>query len=923
MHRLPRGQFSYIALIAATLAAMDSASAAENLPPLQVDPALLGLPPGAPATAPAASAPSNAKATPVAGGGAMPAVGGVAAGAAAVAPVGAVPAAAPVKSATMAKAVPVLGPSRNPGASSGPVNMSVLKVDPALLGPAPSALAAAEAEVSGDGSAPASAPLAGAGGAKAAPPLAKGPTPVVIPLGKASDRKTSPVYITANTIDGLNDVRVVATGNVEVVKADSRLEADLLTYDQKADEVEATGNVRLRRESDEMAGPHLKLKVGESIGFFEQPTYRISRTPTSSISTNAIAPELTPKRAAVPGYGHAERLDFQGEDKYKLTQATYSTCKPGDGEQDWFAKVGDLTLDYGQNHGEANDATVYFMGVPILHSPWLSFALNNERKSGFLAPTIGSSTRSGFEYIQPYYWNIAPNMDATFGPRFLTKRGVQLQGEFRYLGETYSGQMSGEYLPDDKLFGKDRNAFTIRHLQRFSDRLVGSINASHVSDDTYFTDLSTRLTNISTTNVLREGRLTYFGDWWNVTSLVQRYQTLQDPNLATVAKPYDRLPQVTLNAVRADLPLGMVFNYTGEFARFTNPNEALVRGNRTVSYPQLSLPMQTASFFLTPKVGFHSTRYDLENVTAGAPTQLTRNVPIFSVDSGLVFERDTEYFGSKLLQTLEPRLYYLRVPDRDQSLYPVFDSGLADFNFAQIFSENTFTGNDRIADANQLTGAITSRLLNPETGAEIGKVAFGQRYYFADQSVTLPGAVARKGHLADYLGAASLQVDRSLYLDGGFQYNPRDSYFEKFNVGSRWQPEIGKLLNVGYRYRKEDLANSIQAVRQFNVSGQWPLGGGWSGVGRYNYSLHDDRVVEAVGGLEFTENCWSLRFVVQRLAIAQNNISTSFFIQLELNGFSAIGSSPMQVLQRNVPGYSRAVAPQTESIISESSSEAP
>lgn len=732
----------------------------------------------------------------------------------------------------------------------------------------------------------------------------------MIPLGRAADRRKSPVYVTADTIDGLNDVRVVATGNVEVVKADSRLNADLLTYDQKEDEVEATGHVRLRRETDQMSGPHMKLKIADSVGFFESPTYSISRTPATSIAAGT---------KSAPGYGQAERLDFEGKDSYKLTKATYSTCKPGDGQQDWFAKVGDLKLDYGQNEGEANDVTVVFMGVPILHSPWLSFALNNERKSGLLAPTIGSSTRSGFEYIQPYYWNIAPNMDATFGPRFLTKRGVQLQGEFRYLGETYSGQMSGEYLPNDKLLGKDRNAFTIQHLQRFSDRLVGSVNASHVSDDTYFTDLSTRLTNISTSNLVREGRLSYFGDWWNVGTLVQRYQTLQDPNLPTVVKPYDRLPQITLNAARADLPLGLVFNYTGEFARFTNPNDSLVRGNRVVSYPQVSLPLQTASFFVTPKVGFHTTRYDLENVAIGSPTQFTRNVPIMSIDSGLVFERDTEYFGSKLLQTLEPRLYYLRVPDRDQHLYPVFDSGLADFNFAQIFSENAFTGNDRIADANQLTGAVTSRLLDPDTGAEIGKVALGQRWYFSDQSVTLPGAAARNGHLADYLGAASVQLNKSLYLDSGFQYNPRDSYFQKFNLGGRWQPELGKLLNAGYRYRKEDLPNNIQALRQFNVSGQWPLGGGWSGVGRYNYSLHDDRVLEAVGGLEYTENCWSLRFVVQRLAIAQGSISTSFFVQLELNGFSAIGSSPLQVLRRNVPGYTGVASPQTNPISSDTS----
>jgi LPS-assembly protein len=279
-----------------------------------------------------------------------------------------------------------------------------------------------------------------------------------------------------------------------------------------------------------------------------------------------------------------------------------------------------------------------------------------------------------------------------------------------------------------------------------------------------------------------------------------------------------------------------------------------------------------------------------------------RSVPIFSVDSTVILERETSLFSRNVTQTLEPRLHYLFVPNRDQTPLnnartPVnFDTGASDFNFSTIFAENRYSGGDRIADANQATATLTSRLIDPATGAELMRGLVGQRYYFTNQHVTLPGEVARTGRTADVLAALSGQVFPKTYLDTGLQYNPRDKQTERFSLAGRYQPEIGKVLNAGYRYTRSQLG-------QIDVSGQWPLWGGWYGIGRYNYSTLERRMIESVGGLEYDGGCWVARIVVQRIATQIQRQTTSLFVQLELNGFSRLGSNPLDILKRNVPGY--------------------
>lgn len=753
---------------------------------------------------------------------------------------------------------------------------------------------------------PALQPLYSAHAAAGAAPALK-PSPALAPLPHDTT-ETHPNFLTADRIEGRTDYEMVAEGGAELRKAGTVLNADKITYWSLDDEVEAVGNVRLTHEQDRFTGPLLRMRVEESTGYFDKPNYTMQRT--TQVVPGTILGEAPRQPIAVPitGRGQAERIEFEGENVYRLKNATYSTCAAGN--QDWVAQVADLHLDYNREVAEGKDGTLLFKGVPILHSPWLDFSLDNQRKSGLLSPTIGTTNTSGSELYVPWYWNIAPDKDATIAARVMQKRGIQWNTEFRYLSRAenpaspYTNTVRLEYLRDDLIAQKTRYGYSMQHSQNFGYGFSGNLNLNGVSDGTYFTDLSKPGAIAPATYLPRQGSLTYGASWWNASVLAQRYQVLQDPALPPVVALYSRLPQINLNASRYDLPRGAVFNFTGEAVDFEHPTSVI--GWRNTAYPQIALPLQNNFMQLTPKLGAHVTRYALERQGLTVPNNQTRTVPIFSLDTTVAFERDAGFFGRTTTQTLEPRLYYLYVPNRDQSKIPVFDTGIADFNFAQIFSENRYSGGDRIGDANQLTAALTSRLIDPATGVELIRGVVGQRYYFTDQYVTLPGEKPRTNRMADLLAAVSGFVMPKTYVDTGWEYNPRDGRTERLNVTGRYQPEIGKVLNAGYRYTRDQLG-------QIDVSAQWPLSRGWHAVGRYNYSTKDRQLIETVGGLEYDANCWIGRVVVQRIATQTRQATTSLFVQLELNGFSRIGSNPLDILRRTVPGYSLVNQPPTSS----------
>lgn len=698
------------------------------------------------------------------------------------------------------------------------------------------------------------------------------------PLAGKPGISGAPVTISADRIEGYANQEASATGNVELRQDNVRIHADRLLYLYATDEVQASGGVRLSRDGDRLSGTGLRLRVGDNIGRFDHADYEFARP-----GRGGFAP--------VTMRGEADVIKFEGKDKYRLENATLTTCKPGN--DDWYLQVGALDLDMTRDVGVARRGKLVFKGVPIAYLPWVDFPLQNKRKTGFLPPTIGSSGKSGVEISTPFYVNLAPNRDLTIAPRALSKRGLQLNSEFRYLDPSYEGDARIEYLPNDRVANIDRYALVFQHKHKFSSKLAGYLNINTVSDDNYFRDLSSRINITSQTTLPRDGMLTYEGGWWTATARAQSFQTLQDPSNPLIP-PYDRLPQLTLNAMRQYIG-GVDLGLASEFVKFDHPSAVI--GSRLRFYPSVSLPLIRPGAYLTPKLGFHTTAYSLARNAAGAADAIRVALPIASLDSGLTFERDASFIGRKFRQTLEPRVYYLYVPYRDQSKIPLFDTGLADFNYAQIFSENIFNGGDRIADANQLTVAATTRILSPASGEELLKATIGQRHYFQNQQVALNDATPmRTDKTSDFLAALSGRVSRHWTLDSALQYNPHRSFFQRLGVAVRYRPETAKVLNLGYRFTRD-------ALNQVDVSAQWPLGGGWYGVGRYNYSTRDNRLVEALGGFEYNAGCWIGRVVLQRFAAAAGTSTSAFFVQLELNGFSRIGSNPLETLKRNIPGY--------------------
>jgi LPS-assembly protein len=705
-------------------------------------------------------------------------------------------------------------------------------------------------------------------------------------MAPARPDRDSAKFLEADRIVTDQDRNVVATGNVTLRQRGASIRADRVEYHDADQTVAATGAVRLERDGDVATGPRLNYRLDNDTGDMDLPVFEF--------------PRRLERRTA--SRGQASRAVLEENSVSRLFQAEYTSCPvPRD---DWFIRVRELELDTSRNVGTAYNSTVYFLGFPILYSPYLSFPLDNRRKSGFLAPTFGTSAQSGFDFSLPYYWNIAENYDATLTPKVYTRRGLQLGAEFRYLTSSMAGQVDGEILPRDRVTGSDRYFLGLKHVQDLGRGISFTANAQKVSDDAYFRDLSTRIALTSQTNLPRDAVLAYNDDVWSLSARALGYQTLQDPAAPNIPIPYNILPQLLAFGSQQNVK-GFDWQWASELSNFRHPT--LVNGQRLIAYPSLVYPWRTGYGFVIPKAGFHYTRYNLEDNGPTRPSSLSRGLPIASLDSGLFFERHSTWGERAFEQTLEPRLFYLYVPYKDQTQYPNFTTAEADFNFQRFFSENRFVGGDRIGDANQVTMALTTRLIESATGLERFKAALGQVYYFTPPRVAL-GDTPPPSKTSDILGYASSQMSPSVTIDAAWQYTPNLQRSERIVVGGRYNPEPGSVVNAAYRYvRGVDAAAdpSRQGIQQVDLSTQWPVTRNLQGLARWNWSIKDGKLLEGLVGFEYNAGCWQVRAVAHRFITATQQYSTSFQIQLELTGLSRIGINPLETLRQNIGGYRR------------------
>jgi LPS-assembly protein len=729
-----------------------------------------------------------------------------------------------------------------------------------------------------------------------------------LPVAPAGRGDELPTFISAVRIEGLGGTEVEAVGNAEFRRGDTTLTADRIRYFGDTDEAEATGNVKIRIGDDEVTGPRLRLRVGDTTGIMDNPSFKIAPRFVQARERRGLphGPRLTatdPRpQINVEGRGEAKAVRFEGEEDYRVTDGTFTTCKPG--QDDWFIRAAEFDLDMEREIGTARDARMTFFGVTTPTIPWFNFSLNNERKSGFLPPAFGVQTKTGAQFMQPFYWNIAPNYDATIGARYMVQRGLQLVNEFRFLEPYYRGIVKYDILPEDKQLNETRWGGLVNANFNFQNGWYGLINYAKVSDDNYFRDLSGVL-SIATQTVLNQQALVTYGSpsgWWSATANVQRFQVLQDQQ-NPVPIPYFREPQLLLNALKQTVG-GLDAGFNGEYVNFRNPSLAPT-GQRVTGYPSVSWPQVAAYGYVTPKIGAKAWGYSLTNL--GTFTEQTPSVvlPVASVDTGLFFEREARWFGNDYLQTFEPRLYYLYVPFKNQANLPVFDTSTSDFNFSQLFQENIFAGGDRISNANQLSVAATSRFVRPTDGQEIVRAVIGQRYYFVDQKVFIPGQAVRTDSISPLIVGLTGRVAPNWIADVGAQYQFLHSGgFEKMVAGVRYSPAPASVASIAYRYTNQSQTAGAGTIQNIDLAAQWPLGRGFYGVGRYSYDIAGGKPVEALAGLEYNAGCWLVRAVAQRFQTTSQQVTSAFFIQIEFNGFARIGSNPLEVLQRSIPGYS-------------------
>ena len=587
------------------------------------------------------------------------------------------------------------------------------------------------------------------------------------------------------------------------------------------------------------------------------------------------------------GRGAAGLLEINQDGTLRLDGVEYTTCPPG--SEDWLLLGKSFRLDTVEGVGTAKGVRLQFKGVPILYTPYLSFPIGAARKSGLLSPTVGTTGRSGNEILLPYYFNLAPNYDATVTPRLLTSRGLQVDTQFRYLTRRDEGVLSAAYLPDDSILDSSRYQLSFDHRTDFDNGWRNRIDYRKVSDSQYYEDLGGSLSLSSITHLDRSVRFDYYGNNYYLLGRAQEYQTIDDAILP-VDQPYRRLPQLLGSG---SWPVGLLrFNVDGEIVNFDR--SVGVTGWRFNALPTVEAPFRKPGWFINPAVALDHTRYQLSGELPGTSSDPTRTVPIMSLDTGMVLERSIN--STTRVQTLEPRLLYVNIPYRDQSDLPVFDTIAPDINLVQLYRKNRFLGVDRIGDTDQLSIGVTSRIFDVASGRELMTATIGQTRYFGDREVTLPGQTASTRERSDYIAQLRVLLWDDINFDVGHQWGTSGTTRSEARL--QYRPAGNKIMNLSYRFRRDSL-------EQGDLSWSWPIRSQWNFVGRYNFSFRDERVLEQFYGLEYESCCWGLRLVSRRhISTRDGTRDSSFGLQLVLKGMTSVGTAADKLLERGILGYS-------------------
>jgi LPS-assembly protein len=724
-------------------------------------------------------------------------------------------------------------------------------------------------------------------------------------------RNNAPIDVKSNYSEIFDNEISSYFGNVVIKHADQQLSSDNANYDSVAKTLDIHGDAYYSDDD---------LTVHTNAGTFDLDSDQAKLRDVLFIAPSA------------PLRGHASAVIRDSKTVSRYQDVAYTSCPTG--SQDWVIHASELKIDKEEGEGIAKNAWLEFKGAPVFYSPYMSFPTDSNRKSGFLAPSFGSTQRSGINFGMPYYWNIAPNYDATFKPRYLTKRGILLAGDFRYLTESSLGQTNLELLPNDYLKQNQPRYFaSVKNTTRFTDKVHANVDLNYVSDKNYFAELGSALSLPNFSYLKSQADVGYYGDMMNAVARIENYQSI-DKYLTGNKLPYRKLPEIDIHFKHEfnQLPVPVNVALNNEFVYFQH--SSLLNGQRSNVKPSVSMPLQSESAYITPKASLQYTNYFLSDpLISGSSSQVSRTLPIFSTDSGMTFERNLNLGGKGFLNTIEPRLFYLYIPRADQKDIPIFDTSAYDIWFNTLFRENRFSGLDRIQDANQVTMAVSSRLIDEHTGKERAKFSLGNILYFQDREVQAPFYIQKidangkptletftppteTGSFSNVIGELSAKINDHVAIDSGIQFNPYQNEISRGKAILHLTNQPNEIINVGYRYRKiapTIIPNRENDIIQSDMSFHYPVYDNWSAVGRWQYSLLYNSTQESFLGIEKENCCWRFRVIGRRYvnnlnvfsngADVQGVSQTGIFFQVELKGLTGVGEKIDTFLEQNIYGY--------------------
>lgn len=684
------------------------------------------------------------------------------------------------------------------------------------------------------------------------------------------------IYLEANS--GIINRNAVSTlqGKVIIKKNDILFKANNASFNKKNSLVTADGDVILKTNNLEFKSQSIRYNLKDNTGTVKQTEYKVG-------SQNA--------------HGNSKQVKLINKDELELNQATFSTCPARN--PSWYIKSSKIKLNNKAQLGTAKDITFNVGGLPIFYFPSFSFPLNNNRKSGFLSPSL--RVQSDKRISLPYYLNLAPNYDATITTSIHERQGLEIDTEFRYLTQQHQGVLKYDFIPKDKSFNnKRRDYFNVEHHTTISKETTINLKAEGVSDNNYFNDLSNSLENSSRSSLQRRLEIIHKVPSWEVSAAVEDYQILDTKN-----SPYAKLPEIKLSYKPKTSPKALKLTADLEFINFEKENATT--GFRSDFKISASKKWGTDAWYIKPTLSIESTLYSLKN-TIGDST-LSRTLPTFTLDSGMYFDREITLQKRKgkrkYTQTLEPRFYYSYTPFKDQSNFPIFDTARTDFSATtQLFSENRFTGKDRIGDTNQVTFAVSSRLQDREDGKELLRASIGQVINFSNRKVTLPNSSSQLGRRSDLVLELSGRLNENFRISSTILWNHKEKHTSNYELRLNYQDEKKRIANISYRKLNTEFNQDDNKLSQFTISTALPINDKWSFVGSYERDIENKRNLETLIGLEYQDCCWKTRIVAKRYLSSDNvNYENPIFLEFELKGLGSLGSGAKREIKEKIYGY--------------------